>query len=154
MAQHQLSTLLPQFDRASYAAGITTAFAEVVAMGCKHLALSPVYAAEELAAMLAVTERIVAEHRLLMLVEPELLITPLFPADVASGQTVILIAREQATLDTYTELKQWRMRAIAEQRLAAIEIELAWRFGRLLSYADDAIQQLITENLPSTLKRT
>jgi len=36
-----------------------------------------------------------------------------------------------------------RKKAIAEGRLADVEEEIAWRFGRLLSYTDETITILI-----------
>lgn len=130
-------------DRSSYLLGITTAFAEVVAMGCKRLALSPPYTEPELAALLVPTQQLAAEHGLALLVEPQLLVTPLFPADAAAGRTVILIASDQATIAAYQELVARRAAAEAAQRLAEVELELAWEFGRLLSYSDAAIRRLL-----------
>ena len=143
MPEYPLSELIPHFDRASYHAGITAAFAEIVAMGCKQLALSPAYTPDELVTMLPVTQQIVAHHRLVMLVEPDLLITPLFPADIAVGLTVILIAHGHEALDAYGALKAMHSRAAATGKLANVEQELAWRFGRLLNYDTVAIQQLL-----------
>ena len=143
MPEHPLSAVIPHFDRASYHAGITAAFAEIVAMGCKQLALSPAYTPDELVTMLPITLQIVAHHGLVMLVEPDLLVTPLFPADIAVGLTVILIAREQEALDVYGALKAMHTRSAAAGQLAVVAQELAWRFGRLLSYDDVAIQHLL-----------
>ena len=73
-------------------------------MGCKRLALSPPYTSADLAVLLAPTQHLVNAHTLALFVEPELLITPLFPADVAMGRTVILIAGDQQILDAYHDL--------------------------------------------------
>lgn len=137
------SELLPSFDRSSYLLGITAAFVEVVAMGCKRLALSPPYTAAELGALLAPTQRLAEEAGLAILVEPDLLVTPLFPEDAAAGRSVILIARDAGTIAAYQALVARRAEALAARRLASVERDLAWEFGRLLSYSDAAIQRLL-----------
>lgn len=146
MSTHPLSGLLPNVDRYSYYLGITTAFVEMVAMGCKRMALSPPYTDIELTALSVPTQQIVDEYRLAILVEPHLLITPLFPTDAAAERTVIIIARDQATIAEYQALVRQRAAAVAEQRLADRAEDLAWQFGRLLSYSDAAIQQLLTNH--------
>jgi hypothetical protein len=147
--EHPLNQVIAGFDLLSYYAGITASFAEVVAMGCKRLALSPAYTHAEFARMQPATQQIITQRGLLQLIEPDLLITRLFPADIAAGRVVVLIAKEQATFDEYIALKALRVQAIAEQRLAEIEIELAWRFGHLLSYTDTAIQTLLADRVTS-----
>jgi hypothetical protein len=146
MAHHLVSDHLPSFDRHSYLLGITAAFVEVVAMGCKRLALSSPYTDVELAVLLAPTQQLVEEAGLTLLVEPNLLMTPLFPADAAADRIVILIARDQVTIAAYQALVAERTSAAAAHRLAEVEMDLAWQFGRLLSYDDAAIQELIARH--------
>jgi hypothetical protein len=55
-------TLVPGFDLFSYYAGVTAAFAEVVAAGVKPLALSHPYTPAERAQMWAPTVAIAAEY--------------------------------------------------------------------------------------------
>lgn len=143
MGGHSVLESLPPIDHHSYYLGITTAFVEVVAMGCKRLALSPPYTSADLAVLLAPTQHLVKTHQLALFVEPELLITPLFPADIAVDRTVILIAGDQRVLDAYHDLVAQRRTAITAGRLAEVEPALAWQFGRLLSYSDAAIQRLL-----------
>ncbi len=147
--EHPLSQVIAGFDLFSYYAGTTSGFAEIVAMGCKRLALSPAYTHAEFARMQLPTQQIIAQHGLLQLIEPDLLITRLFPADIAAGRVVVLIVKEQATLDEYSTLKALRAQALAERRLAEIEIELAWCFGHLLSYSDAAIRALLADRIPT-----
>jgi hypothetical protein len=143
MPGHPLAQYLADFDTGSYYLGITGGFAEVVAMGCKRLALSAPYDAQMLAAVLPATKQIVASHGIVMAIEPDLLVTPLFPADSASGRTVILLAADETVLAEYFALKQLRADAIARNELTLVEHTLAWRFGKLLSYSDEAIAQLL-----------
>ncbi|MEM7336300.1 MAG: hypothetical protein AAF490_29740 [Chloroflexota bacterium] len=128
--------LIPNFKQYSYYAGITTAFAEVVAAGVKQLALSHPYTAEELVIMKEPTKLIAKEHGITMRVEGELLITPLFPANIAKDKFVIFLMQNDAVWDQYQALKNATM--LPEQ--------LAWEFGRLLSYDDASIQRMLNRS--------
>lgn len=127
--------LLPGFDAASYYAGMTYAFVEIVAAGVKRLALSPPYSAEDLAVMLEPTRLLVEQFGITMYVEHDLIVTSLFPADVAQDKSVILLAQTQDVVDDYLALKA---------RGASLD-ELAWSFGRMLSYTDERIAGMLEE---------
>jgi hypothetical protein len=43
-------------------------------------------------------------------------------------------------------LKEFKRKAVEEGRFTEVEKEIAWRFGRLLSYTDETIQRLLAEN--------
>jgi hypothetical protein len=144
MSSQILSQTIEGFHHPSYYAGITCAFAEVVAMGCKQLALSSPYSDDELAVMLEPTRITAQAYGLPIYLERDLLITQLFDVAIAQGKTVVLIAQNQTVIDTYLSLKQLRAEASAVHRLTEIEAELAWRFGRLLSYSDAMIRQLLS----------
>ncbi|MEM8863673.1 MAG: hypothetical protein AAGD96_35640 [Chloroflexota bacterium] len=116
--------LVPTFDSASFHLGVTSAFAEVVAAGVKKLALSHPYSQRQMEAVLEPTKIIAAEHGILMMVENDLLVTPLFSADIAKDKFVILLAQNEAVLNEYKSLK------LSDKS----PNELAWAFGRLLSY--------------------
>ncbi|MEM9778127.1 MAG: hypothetical protein AAF902_26360 [Chloroflexota bacterium] len=126
--------LIPNFDQSSYWAGVTSAFAEVVGAGVKQLALSHPYTKEDLEIMLEPSKQIAAEYGVLTLVEDDLLVTPLFPADVAQGKFVILFAQNQTVLNEYLALKG----------SSQTPVEKAWAFGRLLSYDNESIRRLIS----------
>lgn len=139
------TALLPNFDNASYYAGITAAFAEVVGAGVKRLALSPPYTKAELEMMLPATRHIAAEYDVVVTVEDDLLVTPLFPADVATGKHVILLAQNQQVLTEYQVLKErgGNGRSPYSPEAKTEAEALAWAFGRLLSYSDEKIAALI-----------
>ena len=59
---------------------------------------------------------------------------------------VIFIAQNKKVLDDYFALKKLKQQAIDEGRLEEVEIEIAWTFGKLLSYSDEYISQLISEH--------
>ena len=62
MSNHHLSKILPDFNIYSYYAGINMAFAEVVGLGCKQLALSSPYSREVAEKMLPATEHAANEY--------------------------------------------------------------------------------------------
>ena len=49
-------------------------------------------------------------------------------------------------LDDYFALKKLKQKAIDEGQLAEVEREIAWKFGKLLSYSEKNIERLILEN--------
>ena len=134
---------IPQFDPYSYYAGMTYAFAEIVAAGVKTMALSPPYTPAEAEIMARPTELIARKYGVVTLTEPDLLVTELFPADIAAGKVVILLAKERATLDTYLDLKRQRAETGSERYFPEFETRLAWAFGRLLSYSDEALEKML-----------
>jgi hypothetical protein len=143
---HPLSKIIPNFDLHSYYAGINMAFAEVVGMGCKQLALSSPYSKEMAEEMIEPTEYATKEYGAVMLMEPDLLVSKLFPADIAKDKTVILIAHDQSVLDDYMMLKKLKQYSNEEGNPDDLETEIAQRFGALLSYDEATINRLIAKN--------
>jgi catechol 2,3-dioxygenase-like lactoylglutathione lyase family enzyme len=97
-------------------------------------------------AMLPEAEKVAARNNVKLYRESSLLVTDLFPADVAHGKDVLLIY-QGATLDQYLALK-----ADAEaldksgQYTGQAREAIARRFGRLLSYPTWRINQLLAQN--------
>ena len=143
---HPLTKILPSFDLYSYHAGINMAFAEVVGAGCKQLAFSSPYSPEFAEEMMEATRYAAEEYGAVLMVEPDLLVTRLFPADVAVNKVVILIAHDQSVLDEYMMLKKLKKYSNEEDNPDDLEVEIAQRLGALLSYSDEKIAQLIAEN--------
>jgi len=57
---------------------------------------------------------------------------------------VVHIAAEQGTIEEYLGLKAYKARHEDAGTLTdAVEVEGAWRMGRLLSYSDEAIEVLL-----------
>jgi hypothetical protein len=137
--------VIPNFHLYSYYAGTISTSAEFVGYGCKKLALSATLSDEELAVLLPHAEQKAEEFGIPMYVEKDLLVTKLFSPTIAQGKTVILFAYNQDVLDEYLTIKVFREKAIAQGRLEDVEEELSWRFGRLLSYTDDTIERLMSE---------
>jgi len=131
-------------DARSYHLGMIYAFAEAVASGCKRLALSPAMTRSQLKEVIDQARLIAGEYGLLMEVDDDFLTTKLFNPEYTRGKYVIHIAAEQTTLDEYTALKEYRRRHVEAGTLTEdIEVEIAWKLGRLLSYSDIAIEGLL-----------
>jgi hypothetical protein len=143
MSDHPLSKIIHGFDIKSYYAGINTAFAEVVGAGCKKLALSSPYSHQMALKMLPITQHAANEYNIVLMVETDLLVTLLFPHDIAKNKTVILIAHDQSVLDEYINLKKLKKQSNEEGNPENKEQEIAKRFGALLSYDTYTINRLI-----------
>jgi hypothetical protein len=143
-SDHPAGKVIENFHLLSYYAGTISTSAEFVSYGCKKLGLSATFSDEELSALLSHAEQKAEEFGIPIYVERDLLVTRLFSPTIAQGKTVILFAYNQAVLDDYFALKEFRENAIQEDRLEEAEEEIAWRFGRLLSYTDDTIKRLLT----------
>ena len=127
----------------SFFLGMIYAFIEVVASGCKRLALSPPMTAEELREVSDSALAIAEEYGVLTYADDDCLETRLFNAAFTRDKHMLIFVADRATLDEYLALKQLRARSLADGRLADHEEEIARHFGRLLSYSDQAIQSLL-----------
>ena len=146
MKAHPLSRIIEGFHLYSYHAGINMAFAEVVGAGCKRLALSSPYD-PELAEKMMEPTRVAAEtYGVELKVETDLLVSKLFPEDIAEDKTVIMIAQSREVLDEYARLKEKSRESATRGHPAEMELDVARAFGRLLSYSEEKIEALIERN--------
>lgn len=133
----------PKIDQRSYQLGVMGGFAEVVKLGVKQLALSEVMTPEEMDGVMDDALVIAERNKVQMWRETDFLVTDLYPADVAEGKHVLLIYTGD-TLNRYLAIKADKARLVnkGEYEGAARE-EIARRFGRLLSYPDAVIDDLL-----------
>ncbi len=130
-------------DRRSYNLGIMGGFAEVVRLGVKKLALSEVMDPAEMDAVMPHAIEIAERNEVEIWRETDFLVTDLFPHDVAEGKHVLLIYTGN-TLDEYLQLKADKAALVAAGRYeGAAREEIARRFGRLLSYPEPVIDDLL-----------
>ncbi|MCX6642350.1 MAG: hypothetical protein NTV15_03055 [Candidatus Bathyarchaeota archaeon] len=146
MPSKKVINLLPQYDPASYHVGINTAFAEVVGMGCKKLSLSSPLTNKEFNDVFEPTKLAFEEYGVQFYVEEDLLSTLLFDVDIAKNLKVIMIAASKEVLDEYFALKEMKKKNLSEKS-KEIEMEIARRFGTLLSYDLFTIEKLIGRHL-------
>jgi hypothetical protein len=133
-------------DDRSYQLGIIGAFSEVVRLGVKTLALSEVMSPAEMDGMMDDIAVIAKRNGVLTWRETDFLVTDLYPADVADGKHVILIYTGD-TLERYLAIKADKaaLQEAGDYKGVARE-EIARRFGRLLSYPESVIDDLLGRN--------
>ncbi len=136
----------PTIDKRSYNLGIMGGFAEVVRLGVKKLALSEVMTPEEMDDIMDDALVVAKRNGVEMWRETDFLVTDLFPADVAEGKHVLLIYTGD-TRDRYLAIKADKAGLVAagDYEGEARE-EIARRFGRLLSYPEPVIDDLLERN--------
>lgn len=131
-------------DARSYNLGIMGGFAEVVRLGVKTLALSEVMTPAEMDDILPDAEIVAARNGVQLYREPDLIVTDLYPSDVAEGLHVLLIYTGD-TLEKYLALKAERAALVlSDQYRGAAREDIARRFGQMLSYPDAVIDDLIS----------
>jgi hypothetical protein len=146
-------TLSQDTDLRSYRLGALAAWSEAVSIGVKELALSAPATPEEMDALIGDGEGIAARFGIGVYRETDLLVTDLFPVDVAEGKQVLLLYRPP-TLDKYLALKQEKAKLIeSEQYFGVAREEIARRFGRLLGYPASIIDQKLVANGVEQLER-
>lgn len=146
MAYTEIAELVPKFHLVSFMTGTNLSASEAVGMGVKKLAISSLYSDENLEVMMKVTEYSSKRFGTVYLPEPNLLESKLFPRDIARGKTVVLIAHDQSVLDEYAALKRLKEESDANGNPEDTELDIARRFGRLLSYDEAGIERLIAKN--------
>lgn len=132
-------------DPYSYQLGILGAFSEIVKLGVKTLALSEVMSPEDMDAMMHDATVVARRNGVELYRESELLVTDLYPADVAEGKDVLLVYTGD-TLEAYLALKAEKTGMLENGTYTgAAREDLARKFGRLLSYPDGVIDELIAK---------
>ena len=135
------ATLAQDTDLRSYRLGSTASWSEAISVGIKELALSSPATPDEMDALIDEAEKIAARFGISVYRETDLLVTDLFPDDVAKDKHVLLLYR-QPTLDKYLALKQKKAELIeAGDYKGKAREDIARGFGRLLSYPDSVIDE-------------
>ncbi len=133
-------------DQRSYDLGVIGAFGEVVSYGIKTLALSAALAPDDMAALLDEAGRVAERNGVLLHLEEDLIVTDLFPPDVATGKHVLLIYTG-STKDDYFALKADKAALEADGRYEGeARVDIARRFGRMLSYPDETIDEMLSRS--------
>ncbi len=136
---------LQPVDGRAFKLGMIYAFTEAVASGCKPLAFSPPLDPEEYVEALRGALLIAEEYGTAAEGEDTPLDTLLFNPEFTRGKLLVLMAADEAVLDSYHVLKA-RKRAAASltgEPRQAEEIEIARGLGSLLGYGEDAVEGLL-----------
>jgi len=136
-----------QIDQYSFRLGSAAAFAEMVRFGNKKLALSSAVSPEEMEELASDLEKVVSEQGTLVSLETDLIVTDLFPADIAAGKHVMLIYKHETTRDEYLKLKKDKEALLRSGGYSGeARKDIARRFGRLLSYPESTVEEKIRSN--------
>ena len=129
-----------KIDKFSYQLGAADCFCEMVRAGVKKIALShPCDTKEERDSFLPEFDKLCEKYGVCYYVENESFLTDLFPTSLNQGKFNVLFYQDETVLREYLDLK-------AEKEKADCREDIAWRYGKLLSYTDEGIQRLLDTN--------
>ena len=139
---------MKSIDSFSYKLGAADCFCEMVRAGVKKIALAhPCDSREERDGFLPEFRKLCVEYGVKLYCEDEGFLTDLFPAALNKDRFNVIFYQEDAVLQEYLALKEEKRKAretgayTPEKRR-----EIAWRYGKLLSYTDEGIERLLAAN--------
>ncbi len=126
--------------------GVIGAFAEMVNLDVKKIGLSEMFSASDATKYEPIIKQITQRNGVLYYREDNFLVTDLYPAMKTQGLSLFLIYKDDS-LDQYLALKEKKKNLIAENKYDKIaRYEIAFQFGKLLSYPDKNIKILLNKN--------
>lgn len=141
-------------ERRAFRLGSLQTWSESVSVGIKELALGSPLTTEETDAMLEEATAIADRYGVSLFRETDLLVSDLFPADIAKGKEVLLIFR-LPTLDKYLAIKDRKARLVESGKYEGVAREnIARDFGRLLSYPETVIDEKLRKNGVTPILKT
>lgn len=134
-------------DNRSYQMGIMDCFNEMVHAGVKRIAMShPFKTEEERNSYFAFCDKICLQYHTFWYPENEPFITDLFPEELSKDTCLIIFYRTFEDLKAYLDLKKRKETLISTGAYEDGErYRIAWEFGKLLSYTEEAIERKIME---------
>ena len=135
-------------DHFSYKLGAADCFCEMVRAGVKALALAhPCPTREERDEYLPYFQELCQKYGVKLYVEDVPLLTDLFPLSMNQGKYNALFYQEDSAIQEYLALKAEKQAAVeAGAYTPEKRRDIAWRYGRLLSYTEEGIQRLLESN--------
>jgi len=131
-------------DSRSYNLGVIGAFAEVVDIGIKNLALSAPLEPDEMDALIDEARIIATKNHVEIYREVDFLVTDLFPAEITHGKHVLLIYKGSIKQE-YINLKEKKKQLVQLKKYKGeARTQIARTFGKLLSYPDKRINELLS----------
>ena len=134
-------------DPYSYHLGAADVFCEMVRAGVKKIALShPCDSREERDGFLPDFDMLCRKYGVHYYIEDDPIITDLFPVSMNQGKYQVIFYQDKQMLQNYLELKEQKHHALDNDRYDEMRADLAYRYGKLLSYTDEGIQRLMSSN--------
>ena len=125
--------------------GAAAAFSEMVRFDVKKLALTTAVSPQEMIVLEDELRRTIAEQGVQAHLETDLIVTDLFPEDIAEGKHLILIYKGD-TLDGYLALKEKKQALVRNGKYSGqARKDIAREFGRMLSYPEATIEEKIKQ---------
>lgn len=137
-----------QIDKFSYKLGAADCFCEMVRAGVKRIALAhPCDTKEERDGFLPEFEKLCEEYGVKLYPEDDPFLTDLFPVSLNKGRFNAIFYQEDEVLQAYLDLKEEKRQAQATGTYTPEKRrDIAWRYGKLLSYTDEGIERLLAAN--------
>ena len=135
-------------DHFSYELGAADCFCEMVRAGVKGLALAhPCPTREERDEYLPYFQELCQKYGVKLYVEDVPLLTDLFPLSMNQGKYNALFYQEDSAIQEYLALKAEKQAAVeAGAYTPEKRRDIAWRYGRLLSYTEEGVQRPLESN--------
>lgn len=139
---------MQSIDSYSYQCGVIDCLNEVVAAGVKSLAfLPPIATKAERDALIDFARESCHKYGTKLYPEDDALTTDLFPVSMSRGTFSILFYRADHVIEEYIRLKTRKESVLSSGAyFGGNRSRLALEYGRLLSYSEEIIQTLISEN--------
>lgn len=139
-------------DAYSFALGVCEAFCEVVRAGVKRIALSHPFTEEELQTTLGedflpACAKIAEKYGCKAYHAKKPLITDLFPVSLNHGKQNVVFYRDDKDIEEFLNIRRDK-RALQDAGAYTGENRrgIAVRYGRLLSYSDEAVARYLSQN--------
>lgn len=138
---------MKQIDEYSYQCGVMDCFSEMVKAGLKRIALSHPSSTKEIRDQyIPFAENICDKYQIHYYLDDDPLITDLFPASMNQNTYNIIFYKDENDIEEYRTLKKLKVKVIENKEYEKYRYEIAYRFGKLLSYSDETIQNYIQNN--------
>ncbi len=136
-----------EIDKFSYQLGAADCFCEMVRAGVKRIALShPCDSKEERDSFLPEFDKLCEKYGVHYYVEDDAFLTDLFPLSLNQGKFNVIFYQDETFLQAYLDLKAEKEKAVLDGKYDACRRDIAWRYGKLLSYTDEGIRRLLDAN--------
>ena len=136
-----------EIDKYSYHLGAADCFCEMVRAGVKKIALShPCDSQEERNTFLEDFDSLCKKYNVSYYIEDEPFLTDLFPISLNKDKYNVIFYSDKKDLEEYLNLKREKKDSLENNNYQSKRHDIAYRYGKLLSYSDDRIIKLIEDN--------
>ncbi len=137
-----------EIDAFSKVVGAMSAFNEMISCGCKNVALGhPTSDRAERDAHMEFAKVMCEKRGTFCCEENGGFLTDLFPWSMNKDKFNVLFYKDESYRDAYFALKERKAKLVADGLYKGeVRREIAWEYGKLLSYSDEAIERMIAEN--------